>query len=336
MTHVASPRAGASSIQIASPRNAAQRRQALQLLCARTPPTQRDVELQQLSSGPLQGLFVAIAGQHVAGAVLARRQPGRSALIWPPRLAAALEESTAGALLQAAVDFALAGGVRMLQALVVPGHDDDQRLLQATGFRRVAVLDYLSCPRAAFPDHPPPGVLRFVPCPVPTWPRLQRMVAATYQGTRDCPALNDVRSMTDVLRGYRASGSHAAYHWFVAQADALLAGVEANSAGLDAGVGWEVPAPAAARRSARTIDVGCLLLAAHDPATWELQYMGLAPEARRRGWGLHLVHYAQWLAARHGVQRLVLAVDSDNEPACRTYCRAGFAPWEQRLLWVRP
>ncbi len=109
MTHVASPRQAAADVLVGSPRNAAQRRRALELLCARTPAPQRDVELLQLEAGPLDGLFVAVQGDHVLGAALARRQPGRTALVWPPRLTAVPGEQTGTALLRAAVDFAVVG-----------------------------------------------------------------------------------------------------------------------------------------------------------------------------------------------------------------------------------
>ncbi len=334
MTHVASPRQAAADVLVGSPRNAAQRRRALELLCARTPAPQRDVELLQLEAGPLDGLFVAVQGDHVLGAALARRQPGRTALVWPPRLTAVPGEQTGTALLRAAVDFAVVGGAALLQALLVPEYDDDQRVLRAAGFRPVALLDYLSWQCDAFPRQRPTGPLHFVPSPSPHWPRLLRIVSATYQATRDCPALNDVRTVADVLDGYRCGGPQAAYHWFVVQADAATLMSDPTAAGRDRdGTGHEAsPQPL----WPGLVDVGCLLLAAHDPATWELQYMGLSLAARRRGWSQHLVRYAQWLAGSRGAQRLVLAVDAHNEPAQRTYRRAGFAAWEQRVLWVCP
>ena len=82
-----------------------------------------------------------------------------------------------------------------------------------------------------------------------------------------------------------------------------------------------------ADRVARGVDVGCLLIADWPQNDqWELIYMGVVPEARGRGYGVAVVRQAQWLAGCAGRQRLVLAVDTANEPAMRVYAAAGFSP----------
>ncbi len=127
---------------------------------------------------------------------------------------------------------------------------------------------------------------------------------ATYQQTRDCPQLNGVRDVEDVLAGYRAAGVFDAGRWLIV-------------------------------RHAGT-DVGCLLLTdfpEHD--NWELTYMGVAPSARGNGWGIEMVRYAQWRARLAGRSRLVLAVDAANDPAIRMYVAAGFQAWERRTVCVK-
>ena len=92
----------------------------------------------------------------------------------------------------------------------------------------------------------------------------------SYEGTLDCPALNGVRDLPDVLASYRACGEFdPAERWFIAC------------------------------RGER--DVGCLLLADHpDADQWEIVYVGLVPEERGRGSGLALTRHAQWLARQAG------------------------------------
>jgi ribosomal protein S18 acetylase RimI-like enzyme len=134
--------------------------------------------------------------------------------------------------------------------------------------------------------------------------RLAAVVARTYESTRDCPGLDGIRSMADVLAGYRAQGEYLAEHWCVV--------------------------------SAAGVDVGALILANH-PAVgnWELVYMGVAPEARGRGFGEQIVRFALEAASTAGVERLVLAVDAANEPALQVYRRTGFREWERRIVYAR-
>jgi ribosomal protein S18 acetylase RimI-like enzyme len=72
-----------------------------------------------------------------------------------------------------------------------------------------------------------------------------------------------------------------------------------------------------------------------DRPTWELVYMGLLPIVRGSALGLQVVRHAQWLARLAGSSRLVLAVDSRNEPALRCYERAGFLEWERRAVHLK-
>jgi ribosomal protein S18 acetylase RimI-like enzyme len=134
--------------------------------------------------------------------------------------------------------------------------------------------------------------------------RLAQLVEATYRETLDCPSMNGVRSIEDVLAGYKASGRFAPQHW-------LLATHQGQ-------------------------DVGCLLLTDYpDQENFELVYMGIVPESRGRGWGVELARYAQWRAGQAGRQRLVLAVDALNRPALQAYQAVGFSPWDQRSVYLK-
>ena len=105
--------------------------------------------------------------------------------------------------------------------------------------------------------------------------------------------------MADVLAGYRATGSHDPQRWLLV------------------------------RHEGR--DVGCLLLSDYpEQGNVELVYMGVVPEARGEGWGMHIARQAQWLARQAGRPRLVLAVDAANAPALRIYLALGFRPWDRR------
>ena len=67
----------------------------------------------------------------------------------------------------------------------------------------------------------------------------------------------------------------------------------------------------------------------------ELIYMGVAPSARGHAWGVDITRHGQWLARQAGRRRMVVAVDTANEPALRMYATAGFQGWERRSVYVK-
>jgi ribosomal protein S18 acetylase RimI-like enzyme len=236
--------------------------------------------------------------------MLVERQAGRAAEIWPPQLAAGEPHSTALALLAAVKRWLTEGGVQIVQALL---HTDAQReaeTLRASGFRHAADLLYLVCLDSEFPTQPPATPLRLEPCRPADHERLSRIVEATYVNTLDCPTLNGVRKVEDVLAGYRASGVFDPARWLIV------------CHGSD--------------------DVGCLILTAYpEHGTCELTYMGVVPAARGHAWGVDIARHAQWLTRQAGQPRLVLAVDAANGPALAAYAAIGFKAWDRRSVFLR-
>ncbi len=287
-----------------------QYRQALALLLDRLAEVDRQrqvamaVAAGQIDRGAMPGLLGAYRGQEMAGVGLAQIQAGRAATVWPPRLVVGEPAATATRLLDELCRFLAAGDVRVAQTLLESDAAADERTLCAGGFRRLAELFYLVSQESEFPTSPPLSPLEFEPYSPSNHGRLARIVEATYGQTRDCPGLNGVRDVEDVLAGYRASGVFDAGRWLLVRHGGA--------------------------------DVGCLLLSdfpEHD--NWELCYMGVAPRARGNGWGAHIVRYAQWRARLAGRLRLVLAVDATNGPALKLYAAAGFQAWAGRTVYVK-
>ncbi len=237
------------------------------------------------------GLWGAVRGGRLVAAMLVERQAGNAAEIWPPQLAAEEPRGTALALLAAVTRRLADGGVRIVQALLHTDRQPEAATLREAGFIHAADLLYLVCPGSEFPTQPPPTPLRLEPCRPADRERLPRIVEATYVETRDCPALNGLRKVEEVLAGYRASGQFDPARWLIARH------------GSD--------------------DVGCLIVTAYpEHGTCELTYMGVLPAARGHGWGADLARHAQWLTRQAGQPRLVLAVDAANGPAWGL-CRGG-------------
>ncbi len=193
-------------------------------------------------------------------------------------------------------------GVRLARALTKTEQSSDARLLVQAGFRHVCELLYLVSLRASFPTAAPEDGLTFTPL-AGDEQRLAAVVERTYEQSLDCPAIENVRPVGDVLAGYRATGEFDAARWLIVSREGT--------------------------------DIGCLLMATWPRNNqWELIYMGVAPEARGHGYGLAIVRQAQWLTAQAGCDRLVLAVDMANEPALNAYAAAGFIAWDRRSVFV--
>lgn len=287
-----------------------QRDEALQLLFKDLLPAQQREQINVILSAMAddgqmaQALLGAYRRAQLVGAVLAQPQPGKTALVWLPETTDGEPPTTTVGLLDMESRWLGGRGVRIAQAMPERVSDAQQQALEQTDYRHVADLLYLVCQADQFPTQPPGDALQFEPYQPEDPARLIRVVEATYEQSRDCPALDGVREMGDVLEGYRATGVFDPNRWLIV-------------------------------RHGRQ-DVGCLLLADHpEHGNWELVYMGVVSSQRGKAWGIEITRYAQWLTGRAGRQRLVLAVDAANGPAIRMYSAAGFRSWDQRHIYLK-
>jgi len=98
--------------------------------------------------------------------------------------------------------------------------------------------------------------------------------------------MDGLRSMDDVVEGYRKTGVFHPSRWMLLRSDG--------------------------------VDVGVMILADHPQNDqWELVYLGLTPEARGRGFGQEATAFATRLALGARRSQMVLAVDRRNGPARR-------------------
>jgi mycothiol synthase len=260
--------------------------------------------LAESTESPPAGLWVAYRNKRLVAAGLAQIQPGRTAVVSPPRLTRDEPQETAHTVLARVIAALTREGVQLAQALLETDQGPQSDLLRACGFPHVSNLLYLVSVDGAFPTSRPNDGLEFALDRADQPQRMARLVERTYQGSLDCPALDGVRQIADVLEGYRASGVFDPTRWIITRH--------------------------------RAEDIGCLLLTDHPrDHQWELVYMGVVPEARGHGWGVAMARYAQWLAREAGCKRLVLAVDAANWPAIATYAAAGFVAWDHRSVYLR-
>lgn len=259
--------------------------------------------LEQARRGAVSfdGLCEARYRDQTVAAVFPQPLPGRTGLLWISAGGASAAEDGLSKLLRMAIDFFASRQVRLAYALFSDVDPELELILDRCGFHFLATLFYLGCDRDEFPDTAPDVPLQFEAYSAANHDRFARVVEETYSETLDCAELRDVRSIEEVLQGYRGIGTSSSDHWFLVRHD-------------DA-------------------DVGCLLLAKHDfQDAFELVYMGIVPRFRGRGWGRHVARYAQWVAGLTGVSRVLLAVDSVNDPAVAMYAAVGFERWDKRRV----
>jgi GNAT superfamily N-acetyltransferase len=296
------------TVIVASPPDRVEK--ALARVLADLPPQDRaatvGVFLNEANRGrlPLDGLLEARRRGRLVGAVFSVVELGRTAVVWPPRLASREPMATAAALLAATCERLERESVVAAHAILPAVGERDDRVLRGAGFEPLVQLFYLACRRDAFPDSEPDGALKFEPYRSANHGRLAKVIEATYVHSLDCPAMEGVRRVEDVLEGYRATGEFAPERWRIVR-----------HAGQD---------------------VGCLLLADHpQQQNLELVYMGVVPASRGSGWGAQIARHAQWVAATMGRDRLVLAVDAENGPALRAYAAVGFEAWDRRQVYFK-
>jgi ribosomal protein S18 acetylase RimI-like enzyme len=120
----------------------------------------------------------------------------------------------------------------------------------------------------------------------------QQTLVQSFEGSLDCPELNDLRTAEETWAGHRASASDLSRWWLI----------------------HDQSAPA-----------GVLILAdAPMPDFWDIAYLGVLPSARQKGVGRAAVAFALQQTAAASKQGLTLMVDKRNVPALRLYENAGF------------
>ncbi|MEQ8211208.1 MAG: GNAT family N-acetyltransferase [Lacipirellulaceae bacterium] len=290
-----------------------QRRDALLTLNEGLPPSLQSVlvsalkQEQALGENAFRGLYYLDAKGSSPAAVWLQELPGRTGVLWPPSFA----HPQAAELLDKAKEHARSEKLQLVQMLLAEGESVDESLLKEKDFERLATLEYLWLDPAAPAEREDKAAddaladVVFLPNADRYPERLEGILEKTYQDTQDCPALNGVRDLSEVIEGYKKQGMMMPEHWYLLSRE-----------GQDAGV---------------------LILASHgsgEEANWELVYMGIAPDYRGKGLSRLIVGHAIEEAAKAKVSRLVLAVDATNEPALNVYRSLGFQSWQRRHVYA--
>lgn len=248
-------------------------------------------------------LWVVVARGKVVWCILPIVNPGRTALLFaPPRRPVDIDVAP---LIDAVCDHLAERSVCLAQSLADPYDETGRAMLASLGFKQMAELLYLqtATPRAPVPPELPESFWWQTYSPQ-THPLFAAAILDSYQQSLDCPGLNGLRDIEDVIAGHKASGEFNPRFWFVLMERDMPRGVVLLG---------RVPRADAA----------------------ELVYLGLAPAVRGRGLSDLMLRQALWAVREMNLSRLTLAVDSHNAPAIRLYYRHGLQRIGSKVALMR-
>lgn len=292
------------SIALRRPRGF-ERRQAWRLALGTLPPDVRAsvvASRDAFATEESDGLLAAWRGERLVGAVWGEVHPGRAAVAHLPQVIRNEPRETRLALLAGLESYFRQRKAKFYQIQIEELAPHTAGMLGEAGLQHAGDLLYLAS-ELIRQSPPAETVLEFEPFHESHCQGLADVVEQTYVGSLDLPALDGVRTMDEVLEGYRHTGRFRPEFWKLVHHEGAA--------------------------------VGCVLLAEHSDEQWELIYMGVKPEARGQGFGLAITHHAQRVASAAGGRRLWLAVDASNQPALQIYARAGFRPMRRSAVFLK-
>ncbi len=277
---------------------------------------------------PVTHLFGLYDKGVLTSAAIALPAPGRGAMVFVSAVGGRRRVETMQELVELAVQSVTREGVRFAQALLDPEQTLELKLMESVGFQLLAKLVYMRRSvegRSPAPESEVTGgsagsasaivssvggfVIEGRPVELRRYSDenhglFERAVLASYEDTRDCPALVGKRAIGDVMEGHRSTGLFLPEYWGVLLSDGEPAGV-----------------------------LLCNALPARD--AMELVYLGVSKPYRGRGIGGQLVRQAIRWSERRRVSSLYLAVDEQNTPAVAMYRGAGFRAETRKLALMR-
>ncbi|MCH8881573.1 MAG: GNAT family N-acetyltransferase [Planctomycetes bacterium] len=196
-------------------------------------------------------------------------------------------------------------GLAILQSLIPPDCADRAQVLGKAGYAFLADMQYLTLKvPQSLPSEP-----RRLDVVVEDYRSVDEVVfrntlGRTYEGSLDCPGLNGLRTMEEIVLSHRHTGIHDPRLWLIAKVGADPVGV---------------------------------VLLTHVPLqpAMEIVYVGVVPEARGCSYGSYLVRLAIEQAVRTRSEHLMLAVDHLNHYAGKIYASFGFNETDRRHAWIR-
>jgi mycothiol synthase len=281
--------------------------QAFQLIFQHLPREDRQARVQNalrlMRQGELApaGVIVVAGDRRLQGAMVCLPVAGASGLVWPPQASSSsAKREIEDQLLTYAIAWLRQGGAKLGQTLLAEDESHLAAALERHGFVHITGLWYMRHDLDLSPA-PPAAAAELTYESYSTCDRalFERTLLRSYEGTRDCPEVNGVRSLQEVLEGHQAQGIHDPEHWWLARQGGQAVGV-------------------------------LLVAEVSEWQGWDLSYVGVVPEARGRGIGRGITLKALHEARAAGTTQVTLAVDTRNRPAWNLYLGLGFEAFDRR------
>jgi ribosomal protein S18 acetylase RimI-like enzyme len=241
----------------------------------------------------------------IFGVILVQALAGCTGIIWPPQVVseACNRNDLEDALVQRALQWLRQNNAKLAQAVLLEDELRRAGALERNGFLHPTQLLYLRHELELAPELLcEPETLTFESYAECDRELFQQILGRSYERTRDFPEVSGRRSVDEVVLGLQAIGYNPARWWLA----------------------WSSQTP-----------VGVLILSAMPEVDgWEVSYVGVVPDARRRGIGRELVRKALFETKAIGGHEVVLSVDARNEPALQLYARLGFEVFERREVYL--
>lgn len=287
-------------------------RDAFALVLRMLPATERaaavDRAMGLLERGELRrdGVWIARQSEQVIGAVVAMPLAGGAGLLWPPQAADGMDAAAIeDAVTTAALGWLRQQGTRMCQVLLRDEERDLGLPLLRHGFVRTTELVFLRCwldgMVVGTPDDAAVEWTSWQDCSAEVF---QRTLIDTYQDSLDCPELDGVRTIDEIIAGHQAQGRFDPDYWWLMRWHGEAAGV-------------------------------LLLNGIVDEPAWEIVYLGLCPRFRGIGMGQTLVAKALEEARLTRARFVDVTVDVRNAPARNLYRHNGFVMVDKRDVFLR-
>jgi ribosomal protein S18 acetylase RimI-like enzyme len=249
-------------------------------------------------------IWVAVKADVLGWAGLPMASPGRTVMLLAADATMIADASAVTAGIDAVCRHFAGQNFQLIQALVDPAESATLGMYADRGFGPMAELIYMhrTIRKMAMPA-PPVGVrvLNYSPSAHAVF---AAGILATYEQSLDCPQLNGVRDIEDVIAGHKSAGAFDPADWFVIT---------------------EAQDPVAVLLMTRVNNMDGM----------EIVYVGIRPASRGRGLGDYLIRLATGHATLRKCRHIALAVDAQNRPAIALYHRHGFERSTSRVALMR-
>jgi ribosomal protein S18 acetylase RimI-like enzyme len=245
---------------------------------------------------------VALRGCRMVGACAMIAHRDATGWIWPPVVVGYGHDSVAAALLRHGMQTLAQRGSKIVQCQVDP-REPFHGLAESVGLRRLTTVLTLSVRCDAFGARETPTPVQFDTLNSGNLAQFKKLIARSYEGSLDCPELDQLRSAREAISGYLVDSRFDPALWLLAR---------------------DAQGP-----------IGCVV------CTWdgeqrlgELQYLGIVPGRRRSGFGRVLCVRALAQLRARGARSADVTVDAHNTPALKLYEAIGFRERQRRDAYL--